>query len=82
MMKYCVTCGEMVLVDDAVVEGHTIARWMYTDCPEVLFCEGPFEDCEPEVDEDWDVNLPEPSQEELAKMSLTAEELMQDFESE
>jgi len=80
-LKYCIECGEDVIVEDGL-EGHAI---LVGDFPfEVDFCDGPFAMVEPPVnfETDWDLNLTEPSPEELAIMSVNAEVLMQDFEAE
>ena len=81
-LKYCITCEEDVIVEDGM-EGHTVLE-LHDGAVEVDFCGGPFASVQPPVnfDEDWDLNLVEPGQEELAIMSCHAEELMQDFELE
>jgi hypothetical protein len=81
-IKYCIECEEDVIVD--VADGHTIFVPDGTGNYEVDFCYGAFASVQPPVnfEEDWDLNLVEPGQEELAEMNLHAEELYQDFEME
>lgn len=83
--KWCIACEEDVYVETGM-EGHSVLdfpgnRW---DMPETHFCFGPFASVQPPVnfEEDWDLQVIEPTQEELAIMNCHAEELMQDFEME
>lgn len=80
-IKYCIPCEEDVIVEDGL-EGHAV---LVGDFPfDVDFCEGPFASVQPPVnfEQDWDLQMVEPTQEELAIMNCHAEELMQDFEGE
>lgn len=87
--KYCLKCEKMVIVEDGGVngvEGHTefIPVWDVDKAEyEIEFCSGPFttSPAPDNFEEDWNLNLVEPSQEELAHMNLNAELLMQDLES-
>jgi len=84
-IKFCIECGEDVVVEDGI-EGHTTIQWMAYDdgSAEINFCEGPFASVQPPVnfEDDWDLQVVEPSQEKLAEMNLNAEVLYQDFEYE
>ena len=81
-IKFCIECGDKVLVD--VDGGHTRVIW--TGAPEmrwdVVFCNGPFEEVEPIEDPDWDLNLEEPTGDELFVMNMAADRLLLDLERE
>lgn len=81
-LKYCITCEEDVIVE-AGMDGHTVLD-IHDGSVVVDFCEGPFASVQPPVnfEEDWDLQVVEPTQEEMAIMNCHAEELMQDFEGE
>jgi hypothetical protein len=57
--KFCVTCGENVILDDMVsLEGHTVVHFhqsLQYPVEDVEFCTGPFIPPMPEFDQD-DVN--------------------------
>lgn len=82
-LKYCLMCERDVMLD--VLDCHSVAE---TDGDEfgcetfIYTCYGPFTTSQPpeNFDPDWDLQVVEPSQEELAIMNCHAEELMQDFE--
>lgn len=79
-IMWCINCQEDVIVEDGIVEGHTV---LVGDFPyEVDFCGGEFASVQPpeNFEEDWDLQVVEPTQEEMAIMNCHAEELMQDFE--
>lgn len=74
--EYCLNCEEMVLTDgfghSFFIEG--------TFPPEIEWCNGNFVDCAPpELEEDWQYNLQDPSPAELEEMNANAEELMIDL---
>jgi len=76
-IKYCITCEEDVIVsgeDVHLVEGQTPDDWKV--------CDGVLTSVQPPVnfEIDWDLQVIEPTQEEMAIMNLHAEELMQDFD--
>lgn len=85
VFRYCLTCGRIVAVMDENADMHTV---VWTDGDEygcetfIELCYGPFTMSTPpdNFDPDWDVNLEEPSQEELAEMNLEAERLLQELE--
>lgn len=87
---WCIDCQEEVILDLNLLDGmpiHTIADWdgdefgVFVDV-DYYPCFGPFTSCPPpeNFDEDWDIDLVEPSQEELAEMNLEAEMLLQELE--
>ena len=82
--RYCLECGWIVpvMVGNDGVELHTKLVYLSVDIPEVDVCYGPFALSTPpeNFDENWDLNLNEPSQEELAEMNLQAEMLFQELE--
>lgn len=82
--RYCLECGRIVpvMVEVDGVEMHTKLVYLGVDMPEVDICDGPFATSTPPENfgEDWDVDLVEPSQEELAQMNLEAETLLQELE--
>lgn len=78
--KYCIKHEETVEIEklrDGSV-GHVCALF----APDWGWCDGPFASVQPPVnfEEDWDLQVIEPTQEEMAIMNCHAEELMQDFE--
>ena len=81
-IKYCIKCEKTIYPEDKL-DGHVIfipvGEYEYN----VDFCYGPFASVQPPVnfEIDWDLNLVDPTQEEMAIMNCHAEELMQDFES-
>ena len=81
-LLWCIECGEDVIVEG---EGHTKIE-LYDGQVSVSFCDGPFASVQPPANfeddgvGDWDLNLVEPGQEELAIMNCNAEVLYQDFE--
>ena len=81
-LMYCLQCEEMVAVEEPI-EGHSVVEFVPDEGQsEVLWCEGGFTTCPPEhSDPDWDMQ-DEPSQEELVRMNLAAEELLADLDLE
>ena len=81
-LLYCLRCEEIVPVEEPV-QDHSIIQFVPDErTQEIFWCEGGFESCEPSyIDPDFDVQ-DEPSQIELVKMNLAAEQLLQDFEGE
>ena len=83
-LRYCLECGRIVpvMIGTDGVELHTKLVYLGVDMPEVDLCDGPFALSTPPVnfEEDWDINLVEPSPEELAEMNLQAEMLLQELE--
>lgn len=83
-LRYCLECGRIVPVMVGVdgFELHTKLIYLGVDLPEVDVCYGPFAMSTPpeNFDENWDLDLNEPSQEELAEMNLNAEILLQELE--
>jgi hypothetical protein len=79
-MMYCLSCGEMVAVEEPI-HGHTIVQFVLdAGEQEVFFCDGEFVECAPdEYDEDWELNLEEPSSSEVFQMNLAAKLLLEDF---
>lgn len=78
-IRYCLACEETVTVENGV-EGHTIL--VGDTLPfDVDFCDGPFTSSEPPVnfETDWDLDLVEPSAEELAVMDANAELFLVDL---
>lgn len=84
-IRYCIQCERIVAVMDEDADMHTV---VWTDGDEYGYetfiepCYGPFTLSTPpdNFDEDWDMNLKEPSPEELAEMNLQAEQLLQELE--
>lgn len=89
---WCVDCQEEVILDLELLNGepiHTVIDWCPNSKmgfgvvePDYHICFGPFTSCPPpdNFEEDWDIDLVEPSQEELAEMNLQAEVLLQELE--
>jgi hypothetical protein len=75
-IRYCIACEEEIALDDC--SGHILVG----DFPfEVDYCEGPFALVPPPVafEDDWDLNLVEPTGDELFAMSMAADRLLADF---
>lgn len=85
---WCIDCQEEVVLDLNLLDGmpiHTICidpgnGWDVP--PDYEPCSGPFTSCPPpdNFSDDWDLNIVEPSAEELAEMNLRAEILLQELE--
>jgi len=82
-IKYCITCQKEVPVESPI-EGHTVVEFVPdAGQQEVLWCEGPFTDTPcPEVDPNWEMDMVEPTDDELFLMAIAADHLMEDFEVE
>lgn len=77
---YCLRCDKEVLAEEPV-EGHSEFVYMGNGFGDVIWCAGPFSESEPpELEEDWNCNLQDPSPAELEEMNANAEELLLDFE--
>lgn len=82
---YCIDCEREVIVQDSPVgelheyEYRTEFGSEYDVC---FFNLGTTSTPPPEYDEDWDVNLVEPGDEELANMDASAEGLLIELEGE
>lgn len=84
---WCIDCQKEVILDLELLDGlpiHTIVTYScYADeASEYEPCFGPFTSCPPpdNFEEDWDIDLTEPSFEEMAAMNLQAEMLLQELE--
>lgn len=79
-IRYCLTCGrEAYALGDFHIRE---MRLMGDGSPDFLVCEGPFAACPPpDLPEDWHLDLPVPSPEELAQMDLEAASLEMELEA-
>ena len=84
-IKYCISHEHSVMVQDSLV-GKCHEYPIYTEfgleSDWCFFEMGMTSTPPPEYDEDWDVNLVEPGDEELAKMDASAEDLLVELEGE
>ncbi len=77
-IKYCISCEENVWVYE--YSGHAVLDKSVIPF-EVEWCNGPIANCPPpELEEDWQYNLQDPSPAELEEMNANTEELLLDFE--
>lgn len=78
-MMWCISCEKIVPVEEPI-SGHSIVQFVPDEgVDEVCFCEGPFVEFEADIDPDWDLNLEEPSGDELFIMNKNAEYLLLDL---
>ena len=85
---WCIDCQEEVILDLELLDGmpiHTICIYPgngWDEAPDYEPCFGPFTSCPlpDNFSDDWDLELEEPSAEELAEMNLQAEILLQELE--
>ena len=80
LQRYYIKCEQMVYLD--IPGGHSVmiypeTRW---DVAEYEFCSGPFASCPPpELEEEWQNHIEEPSSTDVFLMNNQAQELLQDF---
>lgn len=77
-LRYCISCDRIVAITSGWLgDVHTIVA----EDENLDVCHGPFTlSTPPEDNPDWELNVEEPSPEELADMNLEAEILLQELE--